>query len=109
MRLILTFILATLITSCSLINQKALTLHVGMGKAEVSKIMGPPNRRSFNGTTEAWQYADFTSKDQCSYITAWFKEENLAALTSRQETRLKDCSKGIQDIDWTQIPMGIDK
>ncbi|REG86706.1 hypothetical protein [Marinomonas pollencensis] len=107
MRLIFTLFIATLITSCSLINQKALSLQVGMGKTEVSEIMGTPERRSFNGTTEAWQYADFISKDQCSYITAWFKGESLAALTSREETRMRDCSKGILDIDWTQIPMGV--
>lgn len=107
MRLIFIVLMATLITSCSLINQKALNLQVGMGKAEVTNVMGTPKRRSFNGTTEAWQYADFISKDQCSYITAWFKGESLAALTSREETRMRDCSKGILDIDWTQIPMGV--
>lgn len=107
MRLILTFLMAVFITSCSLMDQKALSLQVGMGKNEVKDIMGTPRKRSFNGTTEAWQYANFSSTDQCSYITAWFKGESLAALTSRQELRMKDCSKGILDIDWSQIPMGL--
>lgn len=107
MRLVLTFFITLLLAGCSLINQKALSIQVGMGKQEVQNIMGEPYKRSFNGTTEAWQYTDFVSQDQCDYETIWFKNESVVALTSRQESRTRNCEQGIRDIDWSQIPMGI--
>lgn len=108
MRFISFFLVVLLLSGCSFINTKALSLKVGMGKEDVSNIMGTPISRSFNGTTEAWQYANFSNTNECTYITVWFKQESLVALTNRQApSENQSCKKGIREIDWTQIPHGL--
>ncbi|MBJ7554391.1 outer membrane protein assembly factor BamE domain-containing protein [Marinomonas spartinae] len=108
MRIVFLIIAFSLLTACSFINTKALSLQEGMDKQQVTNIMGKPIYRSFNGTTEAWQYAAFNGVKQCIYITVWFKQGQMVAMTNRQEpSQDQSCLQGIREIDWTQIPRGL--
>lgn len=75
-----------------------------MTAAEVHEILGEPDRRSFRGADEAWQYHDVVGFGQCEYLTAWISESALLAVTSRRGSSVAGCGLGSRAVDWGQMP-----
>ncbi|MDX8387304.1 MAG: hypothetical protein R8M46_02070 [Ghiorsea sp.] len=76
----------------------------GMHKDEVGEILGIPDNRSFNGSSEAWQYSEIAGFGQCNYMIAWFSDKSLVAITNRRGGSVAGCGLGSREVDWGQMP-----
>lgn len=92
------------LAGCSSLDKKSLELSPGMPKDKVQSVLGVPDARSFNGENEAWQYQGVVGFGQCTYITAWFKQSILHAVTSRRGSSVAGCGLGSREVDWGQMP-----
>lgn len=79
-------------------------LEAGMNATEVRALLGEPDRRSFRGSDEAWQYHDVVGFGQCEYLTAWISDDVLHAVTSRRGDSVAGCGLGSRAVDWGQMP-----
>lgn len=79
-------------------------LNPGMTTAQVKELLGSPDGRSFNDTNEAWQYQDVVGFGQCEYLTAWFANGVLKAVTTRRGGSVAGCGLGSTPVDWTKMP-----
>ena len=71
---------------------------------KVQKLLGEPDDRSFRENNEALQYYDIVGFGQCEYLTAWFTDGILHAVTSRRGSSVAGCGLGSQPVDWGQMP-----
>ena len=104
MRHVVLIVVALTLGACTSLDRKSLTLEPGMTKEQVLHIMGPPSDRSFRGTDEALQYQGVVGFGECIYITTWFKQRKLVAVTQRRGSSAAGCSLGSREIDWGQMP-----
>jgi hypothetical protein len=79
-------------------------LDVGMTIAQVRAALGAPDDRSFREINEAWQYHDVVGFGQCEYLTAWFTNGILHAVTTRRGSSVAGCGLGSMPVDWGQMP-----
>lgn len=79
-------------------------LNPGMTTTDVMKLLGKPDVRSFRGDNEAWQYFDVVGFGQCEYLTAWFTNGVLHAVTTRRGDSIAGCGLGSKSVDWGQMP-----
>jgi len=79
-------------------------LEVGMTTAQVRHLLGTPDDRSFRENNEAWQYHDVVGYGQCEYLTAWFTQGILHAVTTRRGASIAGCGLGSMAVDWGQMP-----
>ncbi|GFE91325.1 hypothetical protein GCM10011488_62790 [Steroidobacter agaridevorans] len=74
-------------------------LNPGMTTAQVKELLGNPDGRSFDETNEAWQYQDVVGFGQCEYLTAWFTNGVLKAVTTRRGGSVAGCGLGSTPVD----------
>lgn len=79
-------------------------LNPGMTTDVVRKLLGQPDDRSFREMNEAWQYYDVVGFGQCEYLTAWFTNGVLHAVTTRRRSSVAGCGLGSTPVDWGQMP-----
>jgi hypothetical protein len=79
-------------------------LKVGMTTDQVRNLLGTPDDRSFRENNEALQYYDVVGVGQCEYLTVWFTDGVVRAVTSRRGSSVAGCGLGSQPIDWGQMP-----
>jgi hypothetical protein len=74
-RLLGTTLVCTCLLGCASTTARGKeSLNPGMSTAQVKKLLGSADGRSFNNTNEAWQYQDVVGFGQCEYLTAWFTD-----------------------------------
>jgi len=89
---------------CSSMVKKSIALQPGMNHQQVVQVMGTPSGRSFRRTDEAWQYQQVAGFGQCAYITVWFSQGSVVAVTDRRGPSVAGCGLGSQQVDWGQMP-----
>lgn len=71
-----TFVLAAVVvplSGCAMTTGLAQKeLRPGMSTAQVRRLLGDPDSRSFQGSDQACQYYDVVGFGECEYLTAWF-------------------------------------
>lgn len=93
------------ISSCaSTTSRGKKELNPGMTTAAVRTLLGQPDDRSFREVNEAWQYHDVVGFGQCEYLTAWFTNGVLHAVTTRRGFSAAGCGLGSTPVDWGQMP-----
>ena len=101
-------ILAALVlglTGCASTTQRGKAeLNAGMTMDQVRSLLNAPDDRSFRGSNEAWQYYDVVGFGQCEYLTAWFSDGVLHAVTTRRGPSVAGCGQGSTAVDWGQMP-----
>jgi len=98
------FILFLLVACTSTTSRGREQLSPGLTTAQVKKLMGKPDGRSFNESNEAWQYQDVVGFGQCEYLTAWFTDGVLRSVTTRRGGSVAGCGLGSSPVDWNQMP-----
>jgi hypothetical protein len=104
MKSVLIVTILVILSGCTSLDRQTLNLDPGMTKEQVVKIMGVPDRRSFRDNDEALQYQGVIGYGQCIYITTWFKDGVLIAVTDRRGTSIAGCGLGSREVDWGQMP-----
>ena len=97
-------ILASVLGCASTTARGKEQLKVGMTSAEVGELLGSPDGRSFRESYEAWQYHDIVGMGQCEYLTVWFTDSVLHAITTWRGASVAGCGIGSRQIDWAQMP-----
>ena len=104
-RAIFTLILLAAISACASTTKRGKAeLEVGMTATQVRTLLGTPDDRSFRESNEAWQYHDVVGYGQCEYLTAWFTNGVLHAVTTRRAASIAGCGLGSMPVDWGQMP-----
>ena len=93
-----------LLVACTSIDKNNMKLSKGMSKAEVLRIMGEPDQRSFNGDKEALQFQGIIGYGQCIYVTAWFYKDVIVGTTDRRVASIAGCGIGSKEVDWLNMP-----
>ena len=97
--------LAIALAGCASTTQRGKAeLNPGMTTDQVRTILGDPDDRSFRASNEAWQYQDVVGFGQCEYLTAWFLDGALHAVTTRRGSSVAGCGLGSMPVDWGQMP-----
>jgi len=97
-------VFGTLVACASTTARGKEELNVGMTMERVRALLGAPDDRSFRQTDEAWQYNDVVGFGQCEYLTAWFTNGVLHAVTTRRGSSVAGCGLGSSAVDWGQMP-----
>ena len=71
---------------------------------QVKELLGTPADRSFRESDEALQYYDVGGFDQCEFLTAWFMDGILNAVTTRRGRGAGGCGQYSSAVDWGQMP-----
>lgn len=90
-------------------------VRLGMSADEISFILGDPSRRASRAENEVWRYEDiinwrqcerdtYNCRHSCNYVSVWFQNDVVIALTSRRVSNLSDCGKGMEPVDWRLLP-----
>jgi len=79
--LFLTFISAILLSSCSRPAKDLATVEIGMTKAEVTGIVGEPQKKNVINKTEIWDYPD-------SNRTIVFRMDTVYSIMTTAKARL---------------------
>lgn len=95
---------AVVLCACSSMVKKSIALQPGMSREQVTQVMGTPSGRSFRRTDEAWQYQQVAGFGQCAYVTVWFSQGAVVAVTDRRGPSVAGCGLGSQEVDWGQMP-----
>lgn len=94
-----------LLSGCSTyLTKKSYEIDQGMTKADVIKLMGIPDRRSWRDKGEALQYSEISGFGQCSYIVVWLYDGLVSGVTSRSGASVGGCGLGAAEVDWGQMP-----
>jgi hypothetical protein len=104
MKYLAILVMCATIIGCSSLSKKSLLVEPEMTKNDVINILGVPDDRSFKGTNEAWQYSEVAGFGQCNYMTAWFVNSKLIAITNRRGSSVAGCGLGSREVDWGQMP-----
>jgi len=104
MKIISILVLVISLSACATISEKSFDLKPGMSKEQVKSILGMPEDRSFRDLDEAWQYQEISGFGQCSYTTAWFRENKLLSMTTRRGGSIAGCGLGSKEVNWGQMP-----
>jgi len=97
--------LVVVLVGCASTTQRGKSeLNPGMTTDQVRALLGTPDDRSFRESDEAWQYEDVVGFGQCEYLTAWFLDGNLHAVTTRRGSSVAGCGLGSMSVDWGQMP-----
>ena len=76
----------------------------GQTKADVTKIMGTPGDKQFQGKDEAWQYCS-TGVGGDKFVVVWFYDGIVTGMnTYTQNTGYGNCNKFYKRIDWQSAP-----
>jgi len=97
-------VVAALVGCASTTARAKAELEPGMPSSQVRTLLGAPDDRSFRGQDEAWQYFDVVGFGQCEYLTAWFADGVLLAVTTRRGDSVAGCGLGSVPVDWGQMP-----
>ena len=65
---------------------------------QVKELLGTPADRSFRESDEALQYYDVGGFDQCEFLTAWFMDGILNAVTTRRGRGAGGCGPGLPSV-----------
>ena len=104
-RVLLSLVVAMTLAGCASTTKRGKAeLDVGMNIAQVRETLGAPDDRSFRENNEAWQYHDIVGFGQCEYLTAWFTNGLLHAVTTRRGGSVAGCGLGSTPVDWGQMP-----
>lgn len=93
------------------------TSHVrlGMSANDISSILGNPSKRSSRDNYAVWRYEDIIKWDRCDqhtyncrhackYVSVWFQNDVVIAMTGRRVGNLADCGKGLEPVNWQLLP-----
>ena len=72
----------------------------GMSQTRVTGMLGEPRNRSFDGTHEAWLYADPIAFGRCAYVSIWFENDKVVAMNNRT----RGCFGHTVPPGWDQMP-----
>lgn len=95
-----------LIAGCGTLEKKAVLVNPGDSKEAVTKVMGVPGDRQFQGQQEAWQYcitgAGFGYHD---YRIVWFAHGAVTGITSYKSSAAGvSCKSQFKPIRWEDAP-----
>lgn len=78
----------------------------GMTREEVSTLAGAPQKRSFNGRFEAFQYCrnKFFSEE---HTTVWLRDGKVVGMASQDQPpyAMIACTGGFPVVDWSGVPL----
>lgn len=104
-RMLLVIGVAVLLAGCAHTTKRGkASIEVGMTTQQVRALMGAPDDRSFRESNEAWQYNDVVGFGQCEYLTVWFTNARVHAMTTRRGPSVAGCGLGSSAVDWGQMP-----
>lgn len=98
--------LVLLLVACGSLERKSSLIGVGDDKEQLLKIMGPPDDRQVQGSSEAWQYcqtgAGFGYHD---YRLIWLHNGKVTGINSYKSTRpASSCATDIRPVLWQDAP-----
>ena len=93
------------LSACSTTTTKGkLELQPGMTTQQVEAMLGQPEERSFRKPNEAWQYHDIVGFGQCEYLTVWFTDLKVHAVSARRGGGIGGCGLHSRPVDWNNMP-----
>jgi hypothetical protein len=103
-RFVILFAIAFSLSGCTtMLRKNASKVNPGMSREEVTKILGVPDDRQFNGNQEALQFCS-----QTDYFIIWLNDGKVSGMNSytKAET-LYGCTAGIEPVRWEMAPNAV--
>lgn len=100
----LSFCLVATADAAGLTKAQLAKVEPGMTRAQLSELLGSPQKRTFAGRMEAFQYCS-TGLVNDEYTTVWLLDGKVAGLDTEKRDSWWSCEAGFPQIDWSGAPM----
>ncbi len=85
------------------LSRKQNLLSPGQTREEVTKILGVPGNKQFEGKNEAWQYCQ-TGFSSDSFVIVWFFDGKVTGMNTYNNSGTGSCTKFFRTINWQNAP-----